>query len=44
MEASKAAVITKHNVGIKSRSYNNLFNFVKVIPKILVVPFLPDTV
>ena len=27
-----------------ARNYTNLLNFVKVMPKILVVPFFPDTV
>jgi len=27
-----------------ARNYKNLLNFVKVMPKILVVPFFPDTV
>jgi len=27
-----------------ARNYENVLNFVKVMPKILLVPFLPDTV
>jgi len=27
-----------------ARNYKNLLNFIKVMPKILVVPFFPDTV
>jgi len=27
-----------------ARNYENVLNFVKVMPKILLVPFFPDTV